>query len=258
MFQFLEIVIYVIFVLVLAIVQWKKRVSRPTTPSQSTSVEHTMSSVTAQGVRVVTSVRRAKKTANKGGTSRNAVVTSDKKRSVSPRCWRSQPIAQSSLPAPPPTPVDFKTDNYLSNLLTLQKLEFNETPFSEECIGDEIATFSIEERHHTPIPPIDEDFERRMSYSRNSITEGEVLLTVGDYCIYQFFAFGIEYHACILQSEKKVMWELPEELKGICDDWFLPCSRQRRKKLGIDKGPQVMPLKCVMQPPVFKTHVLSS
>lgn len=86
----------------------------------------------------------------------------------------------------------------------------------------------------------DSDHLRRRQYMKHQITDGEVMMTVRErFQICQVFVFGIEYHYVHVPGKGSV-WELPEEIKSACINWFLALPKAKQKKFCI--GPPPDPL----------------
>lgn len=86
----------------------------------------------------------------------------------------------------------------------------------------------------------DSDHLRRRKYMKHQITDGEVMMTIQEkFQICQVFVFGIEYHYVHVTGKGSV-WELPEEIKSACINWFLALPKAKQKKFCI--GPPPDPL----------------
>jgi hypothetical protein len=170
------------------------------------------------------------------------------KRSVSPDIsWRNegQPITSiapvnSSIPAP------ISTTDYAHAMKLLDSLSDED----DNPTYDEWYTMSADQ--YIPLesesPAIDDsdsdsDNERRMSYEKWSITDGEMFLSCGNYTVCQIFVFGIEYHYCYQNITKEVTWDLPAELRKDYSRWFLVLPKTKRKRFRLHSPPA--PLKRV-------------
>lgn len=73
----------------------------------------------------------------------------------------------------------------------------------------------------------DEDFERRRSYVKKQVTDGEVMMKIATYEICQIFVHGIEYHYVF--DGRETSWDIPKELESI-SNWFLKIPKSRRRR----------------------------
>ena len=121
-------------------------------------------------------------------------------------------------PPPPPSPI-----NYPSHTSDPSFDEYTEYDHYEVV---EAVPFVVTK---------DTDFDRRRAYLKRSMTDGEVMLEVGDFRICQIFCFGIEYHYICHQGE--TAWDLPPELEQECASWFLSMPPSRRRRLPVPPTP---------------------
>ena len=158
-------------------------------------------------------------------------------------------------PAPPPSPASISgSDDYVANLRFLQSLDV----YREEQVyvdNNDAPAEVIAVKTTKSVPLKDEDHERRSSYCKNSITNGEVMIEIGEYSICQFFINGIEYHYCVSLRNKAKFWNLPEEIREECSQWYLECPRHKRKKSGLIEPPLFLEFSTPDDIPSFHTHV---
>lgn len=86
-------------------------------------------------------------------------------------------------------------------------------------------------------PPIerDKDFQRRRSYIKSQITDGEIMARIDGWDVCLIFVFGIEYHYCV--KDQITQWDIPRPLVKKCQDWFLQLPKRKQRILGLDAPP---------------------
>jgi hypothetical protein len=176
--------------------------------------------------------------------------------SGSPKNWRRR--YPSPPPAPPPSPISqTHGDDYLANLRFLQTLEIHreDQGFSEPV--DQVEIISISQQQPRVSPEPDPDHERRSTYCKNSVTDGEVMIEIRGYSICQFFIHGIEYHFCLSKAGEDRFWHPPDEIKEDCRLWYLQCPRHIRKKFGLKDPPGIIRHLEITDNPHFNPHVLT-
>jgi len=252
-----EITFYFLLFLFLVIVKYRKNL--PSTPAASQSV-----SVKKLGV------RSGRQQPGKRKFTRKFLEP------VSPSSWRDHsrtpakttPVRREVVnsipsewtvcrtpPPPPPPPSEANSDDYISNLRFLESLDF----YQEEYYGDSVLMTPLgvwdDPYLESPneVPEIDPDHLRRMSYTKKSVTNGEVIIRIGGYDICQFFVNGIEYHYVV---DGDVMeWEMPKEIREVCKLWYLHCPKHMRKKFDLVNPPSVAPSSLnENEPPTFNVQ----
>ena len=117
-------------------------------------------------------------------------------------------------PPPPPSPVNEDESCYGLDPSFNEYMEYEGFQFVSD-----------------PAETRDADFERRRAYLKRSVTDGEVMMEIGDFRVCQIFVFGIEYHYVSHKKSGVTAWDLPCELEEECSSWFLPIPQSRRRKM---------------------------
>jgi hypothetical protein len=116
-------------------------------------------------------------------------------------CDRELRVETVDITAPPTSPACLSQLNVIGSGLDPS---FSPFVFTEDC-----------------------DFERRRSYMKRQVTDGEVMLKIMTYDVCQIFVNGIEYH--YIFDGNSSSWDLPCELDWI-RSWFLRIPKSRRRR----------------------------
>lgn len=150
--------------------------------------------------------------------------------------WRRAHHETKTITTPP---VAADVSEYASTLKLIEALSDDESVLSpshyesgwlpddhqeEEVSSCQVAVFK------------DHDDDRRRAYEKWSVTDGEMFLQLGDCAICLIFVFGIEYHYCYTNGNT-TQWDLPEDLRGKCDGWFLLFPKTKRKRFNLHTPP---------------------
>ncbi len=171
--------------------------------------------------------------------------------------WRRlDEVAQRDCVAPLETPsrTTVRDDDHISTMKLIDSLsddddsldgrKFDQTWYDSHDIYNSERSYLMEppidniaEDNDESVNEKDSDDERRRSYEKWSVTDGEMFLIIGSIIVCQIFVFGIEYHYCFSSESSDTYWDLPDELKPSCRNWYLSLPKSKRKRFGLHKPP---------------------